>query len=89
MRYPKNKPWMCTVTCYPNGTNYCHNTQQKLDDESCAKCLEHYGVRKRPITTVRNHDDSLVKEPPPEILHTFTTKSQQLGTRESKGVRTK
>ena len=81
MRYPKKKPWMCTVTSYPNGTSYCHNTQQKLDDESCKNCLDYYGVIKRPLTHVRNYDDSPVIDPPPEILHTFTIKSDKGGSK--------
>ena len=42
MRYPKKKPIQCTVTFYASGTNFCHNTQQKIEEGTCEACHEHY-----------------------------------------------
>ncbi len=48
MKYPKKKPWQCTVAWWQGKGYYCYKTKQKLGDDGssnnpkCVACKEHY-----------------------------------------------
>ena len=52
MRYPKKKPWQCSVSWYQFKGYFCHNTLQKLghdgspNNPKCVSCREHYRAKK-------------------------------------------
>ena len=43
MRYPKKKQYKCTITHnIHTDVTFCYNTLQKVDDEICKMCNDHY-----------------------------------------------